>query len=167
MTCENVQSAIDERLPARPDSLPGDIDAHLEGCPACRAHAEAMSARLGRALAQCRALEATLPTEDLLANRQRILETIAERKHALPVRRRRPDLFNTADPLLVWGMGLAALIFVAFIGVLVWPRAPRDEQARNVAIQPEPSPAPRTPETEPESTTLATKEERVSGPACA
>ncbi|NLX14986.1 MAG: hypothetical protein GXY44_15235, partial [Phycisphaerales bacterium] len=155
MTCETVQHAIDERLPGGPDGRPDDIAGHLAGCPACQAHA-AGSASIGRALAQCHARAAALPEADLIAARERIAEAVALRRPAAPVQRR-PGFLTVADPLLVWGTGLAVLLFVAFVGVLTWPRATREAQPRNVAVQPERAPEPLILTPEPVSTKLATK----------
>ena len=122
MNCETLQRAIDERRPGDTAGLPGDLAAHLEGCPACQAYAAGVAA-IGRALAHCRDLTASLPEAELLAARERIAEAVAARRAVAAVRRR-PSFPAPADPLLVWGMGLAVLLLAAFIGVLAWPRRP-------------------------------------------
>ena len=122
MNCETLQRAIDERRPGDTAVLPGDLAAHLAGCPACQAYAAGVAA-IGRALAHCRDLTASLPEAELLAARERIAEAVAARRAVAAVRRR-PSFPAPADPLLVWGMGLAVLLLAAFIGVLAWPRSP-------------------------------------------
>jgi len=123
MNCETLQRAIDERRPGDTAVLPGDLAAHLAGCPACQAYAAGVAA-IGHALAHCRDLAAALPEAELLAARERIAEAVAARRAVAAVRRR-PSFPAPADPLLVWGMGLAVLLLAAFIGVLAWPRSQR------------------------------------------
>ena len=123
MNCETLQCAIDERRPGDTAVLPGDLAAHLAGCPACQAYAAGVAA-IGHALAHCRDLTASLPEAELLAARERIAEAVAARRAVAAVRRR-PSFPAPADPLLVWGMGLAVLLLAAFIGVLAWPRSQR------------------------------------------
>jgi len=178
MNCETLQRAIDERRPGDTAVLPGDLAAHLAGCPACQAYAAGVAA-IGRALAHCRDLTASLPEAELLDARERIAEAVAARRAVAAVRRR-PSFPAPADPLLVWGMGLAVLLLAAFIGVLAWPRSQRtgtlnaqrstpnaqvpsafsvERSAFNV-LPPDPAagqPAATPPDPAPESTKLATK----------
>ena len=122
MNCDTLQRAIDERRPGDTAVLPGDLAAHLAGCPACQAYAAGVAA-IGRALAHCRDLTASLPEAELLAARERIAGAVAARRDATV--RRQPVSRAPADPLLVWGTGLAVLLLAAFIGVLALPRSQR------------------------------------------
>ncbi len=153
MTCKTVQRAINERLPEDPDGLPSDIAGHLAGCPACQSYA-ACVAGIGSVLAQCRARAAALPESDLLAVRERIAEAVAAR-HSAPPARCRPAFPASADPLLAWGSGLAALLAAAFIGVLAWPRGPRVQQPCGGAVERDGVPEAQTLSPEPLSTKLA------------
>ena len=121
MNCDTLQRAIDERRPGDTAVLPGDLAAHLAGCPACQAYAAGVAA-IGHALAHCRDMAASLPEAELLAARERIAGAVAARRDATV--RRQPISRAPADPLLVWGTGLAVLLLAALIGVLAWPRRP-------------------------------------------
>ena len=134
MNCKMTQRAIGERLPDSTATLPDSLLVHLAGCSTCQIYAEEMGV-VSNAFARWRALTASLPEKDIVAARGRIQAVATSRWNDFGQRGWvASPLFS--DPLLVWGLGLAAAAFIAFIGIFAWPDSLRSRQECDSVVLP-------------------------------
>ena len=136
MTCKDAQDALDDRLAPSTGAMSAELTAHLDSCPACRAHAASMEG-IARCLADMRAFAAAIPAEVLEENKRRILAAIAAKnaKPATRFARRTPPATSRQQPaqdfssprihpVLLWSAAGIAATLVMIFGIYFRDRTP-------------------------------------------